>query len=95
MQIRNIHVQPHTVGEPKGRKLAAANASTGNAPATEGPVNGVTSSIDNTGALQSQLSSLPEVRADKVSEAASRLAAGEYNSSSAAAQTAAAILHQS
>lgn len=95
MQIRNIHVQPHTIGEPKGRKLTAANASPGNAPVTGGPEKGLTSSIDNAGALQSQLKSMPEVRADVVSEAKSRLAAGEYNSSSAAAQTAAAILQQS
>lgn len=95
MQIRNIHVQQHTVSEPKGRKLTAANASKGNAPVTESPESGLTSSIDNGSSLKSKLQSLPEVREDVVAEAKSRLAAGEYSSNKAAAQTAAAILHQS
>lgn len=95
MQIRNVHVQPHPVGEPKGRKLTAASAQTGNAPVTEGPDRGLASLIDNGSSLQSQLKSLPEVREDVVAAAKSRLAAGEYNSNEAAAQTAAAILQQS
>lgn len=95
MQIRNIHVQPHTIGEPKGRKLTAASAQSGNAPVTEGPESGLASVVDNAGSLQSQLKSLPEVREDVVAEAKSRLAAGEYSSNEAAAQTAAAILQQS
>lgn len=95
MHIRNIHVQPHSVGEPKGRKLTAASAPSGNAPVTEGPENGLTSSIDNAAELQSRLNAMPEVREDVVAAAKSRLAAGEYNLKSAAAETAAAILQQS
>lgn len=95
MLIQKIDVQPHIIGEPNGRKLTAAKAPQGNAPVTGSSKNDLTSSIENAGALQGQLKAIPEVRADKVLEATSRLAAGEYNTSSAAAQTAAAILQQS
>lgn len=95
MQINKHHVQPHSVAAPKSQQL---NQSRGNGKAPGGDVSrerNLTSGLNAVVSYTDQLQDIPEVRTDVVEAARLRFADGEYTTSQAAVETAAAILHRS
>ncbi len=95
MQINKLHVQPHAVSGPKSQKLTSSRGNDSNIGAADTHSRDLTSGNDAVRSYADQLKSVPEVRADSVEAARTRLANGEYTTSQAAVETATAILNRS
>ncbi|MEZ6123115.1 MAG: hypothetical protein R3C49_08080 [Planctomycetaceae bacterium] len=95
MLVNNFHFQPHAIPGPKSPKLSDSRSSSAAGQAASGRSEDLTSGVDAVRPLLDRLQSIPEVRSEEVENAKARLAQGEYSTSQAAVETAAAFFNLS
>jgi hypothetical protein len=95
MQINKFHLQPHSVTGPKSQKLLQSRGSDKDSANVNTPERAVAADVDAVKPYTDLLQDIPEVRPEVVEAARSRLANGEYTTSQAAVETAAALLYRS